>query len=102
MWLARLGDILVPDGYIHINYTYRIFGEKHFLFSNNGLAVDTIRELMESKGFKERWIDVSWDENHEEYVTYLFFIKDKYELGVWFNYYEVDKTIQQSNYKEIK
>jgi len=94
MWLIELGDLWEGKKPNRLNLTYRIFGDKYFLFSENHLAVDTIRKLMDAKGFKERWIDVDWNENHEEYVTYLFFIKEKQELGVWFRYHKIDKLVE--------
>lgn len=87
MWLVVIGDL--PEK--GLNLTYSFFWNKYYLFSDNGQAVDSIREMMETNGFKERWIDVAWDSNHEEYVTYLFFKKGKYELGVWFYNRDVDE-----------
>jgi len=97
MWLVNLGDIIVNDNGTDVDITYRLFGDKYFLYSSNKIAVDTIRKMLELKGFHERWIDVAFDEDHIEYVTYLFFATEEYEVGVWFNYHEVDKAINIQN-----
>lgn len=71
LWLISLSD-------------YSTFSKKHFLFDNNFKAVDFIREKLKDTDYEETWIDVDWEENGDEYCTYLYFENETEFLQVYF------------------
>lgn len=89
LWLVHIkyyevqwDNVIIPP--------YKYFGNDHYLFRDNGIAVDFIRKKAEENNLQEIWIDIDWDKNDKEYCTYLAF-EDEYtnELSVYFDLTEI-------------